>query len=237
MQKQNSRKASAEAQNSKAASEEDFSGLVNVVKYIKEREENLARYSTALRANLAKIAELFGEGCKVCNRSEAVGAHEQTFQGQGQYAGSTFAEDKKKYHKYAPKIQVSITVEDEQYFRREDDDGMNADTYWLVLMPPAGRRYNYGGLLVKMVTNGCEEQASYQTFKDECSRATLKALVKSGRLPKFLALVTEKLEKTASDYKQVAEVAEKMAKAIEPADIVQHANATLKREGAEEVGQ
>lgn len=46
-------------------------------------------------------------------------------------------------------------------------------------------------------------------------RKERKAIIQSGRLPKFLAHVAEQLEKADLEYNVVSEIAEKMAKAIQ----------------------
>lgn len=52
-------------------------------------------------------------------------------------------------------------------------------------------------------------------YFSQLPRSELKTLVQSGRLPKFLVLVAQKLEEAETEYGVVAEIAEKMAKAIE----------------------
>lgn len=49
----------------------------------------------------------------------------------------------------------------------------------------------------------------------QISRLERKAIIQSGRLPKFLAYVAEQLAIAEQEYKQVAEIAEKMANAIQ----------------------
>ncbi len=54
-----------------------------------------------------------------------------------------------------------------------------------------------------------------QWYVFQIPRLERKAIVQSGRLPKFLAYVAEQLAVAEQEYKQVSEVAEKMALAIQ----------------------
>jgi len=69
------------------------------------------------------------------------------------------------------------------------------------------------------------------------SRNTLKALINSGRLSKFLEHLAETLKFLGEDYAEVRAIAERMAKSVEITEPAEHTNAILKREGAEELGQ
>jgi hypothetical protein len=204
-----SRKAnSAEAQNPQAPAEADFVGLI---KYVSEREKNLSKYSDKLRISLQRVFDVFGnpEYCQICNSTVNSG----TATGEG--------ENKEKHmggsHPFTPKIRVSEEIEDTEICIETSEDELNFERYRLV--------FSDGKLLLRGWRN-CEIDATGVTvwFTEPegtqrggtPSRAELKQLVRSGRLPKFLALVAEKLTAAEAEYAQVAEIAEKMAKAISP---------------------
>jgi hypothetical protein len=216
---------SAEAQVPKAPSEEDFVGLV---KYLEEREKNLSKYSDKLRENLAKIAGIFGDEscCQICGFEEGSTKHVKYRDEQGYLHDEktsvvngitvTYAANKDYSHAFKAKIEPSFEIEDETEFRViQEENNFGKTTFRLILLPDWGRRYNYGGLLVKKVVNDYEEGAIYQTFADECSRESLKTLVQKGRLPKFLAYAAKKLAEKEQEYQQVAEAAEKMAASLQ----------------------
>ncbi len=244
MNQNESRKAnSAEAQNPKAPVETDFVGQI---RYIQEKGEGLSRYSDKLRKNLSSIANIFGETdcCQICGRREPDGDHASTFKGKGQYSDQIFKAP--EWHTFKAKIDVAFEIYDVEPFRKIveiENYGSGEANFFLALLPGnSNRRKNYGGLLViKTYENTPSEEPQpgdlYMQFADECSRETLKAIVKSGRLQKFLAYAASKIAEAEQEYKQVAEVAEKMAKAIEPTDPAKHTNEILAREGNEETGQ
>jgi hypothetical protein len=62
---------------------------------------------------------------------------------------------------------------------------------------------------------GTYSDPSGVTAFDEAPRETLKALVKSGRLIPFLQKVANTLQGKSEEYREVAEVAEKLAKAVQ----------------------
>jgi hypothetical protein len=83
-----------------------------------------------------------------------------------------------------------------------------------------GYLYLSGTLKTKFVkTYGSEEVDEYAKTEywmfQSIPRRERKAIIASGRLPKFLKLVAEKLAETEQEYKVVAECAEKMAQAIQ----------------------
>lgn len=170
-----SRKTGAEAQVSQAPAEADFVGLV---KYISEREKGLSKYSDKLRTSLQRIFNIFGDSvnCQVCDYSAPAEIH--------------------KSHAFVPKIQVSISVQDSEYFARETGE---IDVYYLCIAQS------------KMLI-----QNQYGNMHDACTapRWLLKQLVLSNRLPKFLQLVAQRLQEVEEEYAQVSQIAERMAQAI-----------------------
>jgi hypothetical protein len=116
------------------------------------------------------------------------------------------------YHKFTPKVFVSIDVEDGVPFYTEkhgehydviDEYYLAFQDHELVIL----NKTRYENDVRWPVTNICGV--------NEVSRECLKALVKSGRLLEFLRMVAEKLQKMNEEYGEVSEIAEKMAKAIE----------------------
>lgn len=193
------KKVSAEAEKiPQPTSEEDFVGLI---KYIQEREKNLSKYSDKLRESVVRIANVFGDSdfCQICGKNESHGNHAPTIQGRGQYAGNTY--NAGGWHVFKPKLKLSFKIEDEIIFF-VDSNGLDCK---LLL--------NQYGLQVRVITCDGEEDVDY--YFAQCSRETLKALVQSGRLPKFLALVAKRLAEAEKEYGEVASIAEKIAKSLE----------------------
>lgn len=225
-------KISAEAQTKQIAqAEADFSGLQQTIKYLAEREANLSKYSDKLRENLQKIANQFGseKECAVCGYTLSSGwahghykwvKHGTAFnsiaemekasgakmaprpQGESRWGipgeNIEFYEENAEWHTPQPKNQISIRVQDTEAFNL-DQPYENPKT--LVLDGTLQIGFGQGVFMQN------------QTL-EEASRYTLKQLVKSGRLPKFLKLIAEKLTETEQEYKAVAEAAEKMAASL-----------------------
>jgi hypothetical protein len=78
-----------------------------------------------------------------------------------------------------------------------------------------GYLYLNGTLKAKFVKTFGEIEDEYAKTEywmfQSIPRRERKAIIQSGRLPKFLAYVAEKLAQTEQEYKKVADVAEKMA--------------------------
>jgi len=207
---------------------EDIKKIIN---YISEREANLSRYSDKLRKSVTAVANVFGDAdeCQVCGFSRLWGDHgkyriryshqvtdtlPEKIQGlkvkvvssnykkgrwaEGEYA---FVEEVENQHKFTPKVEVSIDFQDEISFYQAED----GDTYFLA--------FKDHQLVANIVFS--EYEADVRELA-EISREALKALVRSGRLIDFLKLAAEKLAEAEQEYKQVAEVAEKLAKAVQP---------------------
>jgi len=111
-------------------------------------------------------------------------------------------------------MHISINLQDKQPFGED-----NAQCYPLQLYLYLGERPRGEGLWIH--AEGCDTDYGYKAFGD-CSRNTLKQLVRSGRLPKFLVLVAQKMAEAEKEYSVVSAIAERMAKSIEPQDIAQN---------------
>jgi len=92
--------------------------------------------------------------------------------------------------------------EEEEYF---------GEISWHLETLPETEKWYAGLYIVKDYGTG-EIQISVK----DVSRKLLKALVSSGALIEFVKIAGETLAKAEQEYSQVADVAEKMAKAIEP---------------------
>jgi hypothetical protein len=165
--------------------------LAEVIQYIAEREENLSRYSDKLRQNLVRISNLFGSKmeCRICGEEHvAPGARD---------------------HDFVPKIYVSLDIIDtEPFLVEEDEEGR--DSYYLQLWESKLR------IRMKRLYSDGEERFWDWRYFDDASRFVLKQLVKSGRLPKFLSYVAQVLQEKGQEYGEAAEVAAKMADAVNP---------------------
>jgi len=186
---------------SQAPSEEDFVGLI---KYINEREKGLSRYSDKLRQSLQRIFDVFGnpDYCQICGCNKQTGTNQEG-ENKGKHAGGA--------HAFVPKIRVSVNVRDEQE-----------------ICPDMFLEFADGELRIADLSDCYQEtdgnwypswlvpdNRSIYKHTYLASREELKTLVRSGRLPKFLALMAEKLRETEAEYGEVSELAERMAQAIE----------------------
>jgi mRNA degradation ribonuclease J1/J2 len=211
------RKESAEAQNTKAPSEEDFVGLI---KYVEERERNLSKYSNKLRQNLQRIFSIFSPPycCRICGCSENDQKHIPFRDEQGYLHDEktstvngitvTYGANKNYSHDFVETVSISIDVQDD-VFEERSTDKEGDEQFWLQIVDgdfaiASGWDHN-----ARWLTN----PSGRQSWTPD--RELLKALVRSGRLPKFLALIAQKLSEAEKEYGDVAEIAEKMAKAIE----------------------
>jgi uncharacterized coiled-coil protein SlyX len=166
--------------------------LTQTIVYLAEREANLSKYSDKLRESLGKIANQFGSAdeCVICGNRKSAG----TAAGNGENYGKHMS----GAHAFKPKIVVSIRVQDTEPFNADETDEA---VKTLVFDGTVQIGFGQGGFMQNRTI-------------DEVSRYTLKQLVKSGRLPKFLAYVAEKLQEAENEYKEVAEAAEKMAASL-----------------------
>jgi len=219
--------------------------LVEVINYIFEKEKNLSRYSDKLRQSWVRIANVFGskKECQVCSGYEnAKQHHHYRFRVENKFFSTK--EDAFKYaktiepnctprvvpenfdpgrwkdpenkiiyvreigdtftHKFKPKIEVSIDIVDEQPFYEDEEN-----KYYLAIIDHE--------LKISEIPVAISKPQMYKFTWPmwNAPRWLLKQLTKSGRLPHFLKYVAQKLEKMESEYREVAEIAEKLAKALQ----------------------
>jgi len=168
--------------------------LNKILGYVQEREQTLSKYSDKLRKSLVKIANVFGspEFCQRCNKWAEY--HEKP--------GVKDACDK-----FKPKIQVSVDVVDDQPFLKEAENETAPEIrYYLAVID------HYLGYVDE---EGTYSNSRLITTFEHAPREVLKALVKSGRLIPFLQKVAGTLQDKTEEYRDVAEVAEKMAQAVQ----------------------
>jgi hypothetical protein len=170
--------------------------LNQILGYIEQREETLSRYSDKLRQSLVKIANVFGRKdlCRLCGWW--VDRHPT------RKTGEIVCE------KPIPCIEVSIDIkDDEPFYVQPATDIAPEIKYYLAI-----RNHNLGWIYI---TYSGENPKHVCDFAYDASRELLKALVKSGRLIPFLQKVADVLTAEGEEYREVAEVAEKLAKAVQ----------------------
>jgi hypothetical protein len=173
--------------------------LNKILGYIQERERTLANYSDKLRQSLVKIADVFGnpQYCQRCNKW--VEYHNKKWKDK--------PEGKSVCDNFKPKIQVSLDIVDDQPFLIEPEKETTPEIkYYLAII-------NHSLGYIDVV--GEYSNLIKVTAFDEAPRETLKALIKSGRLIPFLQKVADILQAKSEEYGEVAEVAEKLAKAVQ----------------------
>jgi len=170
-------------------------GLKEVLAYISEREGKLSNYSDRLRQAVKRIEDVFGNSkfCQICGT------------GSSGYMPYDHERDHPD-HAFLPKIFVSLDIEDAEPFFTDDDE--NGPFSYLLALSDCDL------VVWKRLKEDTVMPYCAKWEVSESSRKILKELVRSGRIPKFLRLVAERLEQTGKEYGEVAEVAEKMAAAI-----------------------
>ncbi len=108
-------------------------------------------------------------------------------------------------------IKISIEVDDTEPFRvekiEEDSGDIVEYKYYLAIQDHR--------LIVRVHRDSAFYKEKWDWFGiANASRETLKCIIKSGRLLKFLQYVAENLEKTTKEYEAVATIAEKIAQAV-----------------------
>ena len=170
--------------------------ISEILSYIEQREESLRRYSDKLRQSLVKIANIFGRNnyCRHCGRWE------------GYHANAQARKTWEACENFEPAIEVSINVTDDKHFYVEPEDDTSPEIkYYLAIL---GHELGYVDVVEEYNAHG-----RVTTFQ-QAPRELLKALVKSGRLIPFLQKVADILAEKGEEYREVSEVAEKLAKAI-----------------------
>ena len=175
-------------------------GLVETLKYIREREESLSRYSDKLRQSLVEIAGQFGRlSEKYCMRCG--------------YHADAHRDDSSHYERTCknlllPTIEVSITFRDKESFAEKETLEHNF-SYYLAI--------NEDHELVIQEINWDIRECPNDIYFSNAPRWLLKELVKSGRLSKFFEALAGRLAELNDEYRDAAEKAEKIAKAVEEA--------------------
>jgi hypothetical protein len=203
--------------------------MLEIMKYLQERAKNLRRYSNKLREAISIIERQFGQKdiCRVCRlRTKAQGEKRLVYttaaisglkmsDPKAQAIINSFVEhdelfsekyldilECKKPHKFIPCIDVDIDVDDVEPFYINEDE----QKYFL-----AFRDHELICVIVDEYDGDRHEE--YKKLSN-LGRDSLKDLVKSRRLIKFLQYVAERLREQEQDFKEVSEVAEKMALAL-----------------------
>jgi len=173
--------------------------ISEILSYIKLREETLSRYSDKLRQSLAQISQVFGDAdyCQRCGKWRGYHGTKELRQTWG------------ACERFEPQISVSIDVIDDMPFKVEEEQDEYAPNtkYYLAIIK---HRLGY----VETYDNDRFRALDLHDFSD-APRELLKALVKSGRLIPFLQKVADILAEKGEEYREVSEVAEKLAQAIQ----------------------
>jgi hypothetical protein len=173
--------------------------LNQILGYIQEREQTLSKYSNKLRKSLVKIADVFGspELCQRCNK-------------WGEYHDKKWKdrpEGKDACDNFKPKIQVSLDIVDDQPFLIEPEhETVPEIKYYLAII-------NHWLGYVDVV--GTYSNTRIAITFEHAPREVLKTLIKSGRLIPFLQKVADVLTAKGEEYREAAQVAEKMAQAVQ----------------------
>jgi len=204
--------------------------MAKIIKYLQERSENLKRYSKKLREAVSIIEKQFGKRskCRVCGLDVRVAGEKRLVYANTAISGLKMSDPKvqplvnsfvehdelfsekyldvledkyKKLHKFIPCVEVDIDVDDVEPFHVDEYE----QKYFLA--------FRDHELICVVVDWDGERHKDYKALSD-LDRNKLKDLVKSGRLIKFLQHVVERLKEQEQDFKEVSEIAEKMASAL-----------------------
>ncbi len=203
--------------------------IKNVLEYIQEREVNLTRATEKLRRNVERIANVFGNrhDCQHCAWQKNGNSHFRYFDRRdhrgyneipetlsnrktklvtpgfdsgrwGNPKENTISFEEHQHHTFVPKIYISLPIRDDESFFVS-----GAGEYYYLC-------FHAGGMKIERNDGDFER---YIEISD-LSRQALKALVKSGRIPKFLQKTAEKLDAAKEEYEDVATLAEKLTDAL-----------------------
>ncbi|MHA1723099.1 MAG: hypothetical protein ACTSXW_08490 [Candidatus Baldrarchaeia archaeon] len=170
--------------------------LIKTLKYIQEREKNLANFSDKLRQAWVTIADIFGKAkyCQICGQPREIHPDKHPV-----------IVEKYGVHDFKPKIEISIDIIDSEPFYSDEES-----KYYLAIIDHE--------LKISEIPPVAISKPQIYKFTWpmwNAPRYVLKQLTKSGRLPKFLRHVAKTLEKMEAEYKEVSEIAEKLAKALQ----------------------
>lgn len=203
--------------------------MVEIMKYIQERSENLRRYTKKLREAIAVIEKVFGERnrCRICGLYTWLEGEKRLVYANAAIAGSKMSDPKakplinssvehdelfsekyldilecKKPHKFIPCVDVDIDVDDVEPFYINEDE----QKYFLA--------FKDHELICVIVDEWDGDRHEEYKKLSNLGRDALKDLIKSKRLIKFLEYVAEELRKREQDFREVSEIAEKMTLAL-----------------------
>jgi len=162
------------------------------LKYIEERATKLSRYSDKLRQNLAVLFHAFKPSyfCRYCHQNEALHGNV-------------------KSHDFKPAIEVGIKVLGDPFLEEQDKVYPSMHYLWRLEIRE-NRMY-----LREEDWDG-ERLLEHRYYHvEQAPRYVLVRLVKSGAIPKFLHKIVEELEKTGREVGEAAELAEKIARAVQ----------------------
>ncbi|MBW2672651.1 MAG: hypothetical protein JRD89_04435 [Deltaproteobacteria bacterium] len=205
--------------------------LLEVLTYLQEKEESLSRHSNKLRKAVARIFGVFGDDrhCQICGQH--YNAHfprwkvhyadfyeyyhandEQEVRMLAERDGITNIDRIEKVeeaaitdHKFVPKVYVSLSIRDERWFASERDESGEITDYYLAMRK--------GEMVIEAYDH--EWLESTTIYPHNLSRKNLKKLVQSGRIPAFIRLMAERVTAEEREVRELAEIAEKLAKAVE----------------------
>jgi len=216
--------------------------LKQTLSYLREREEKLSRVSDKLRGAITRIADLFGDpkACAVCGRRREAPPHGRYYdrhacqstdelppnavvvrpdEHRGQWgdphSNTVYFEEvpEEQRHPFTPKIHISLDLKDEVWFWRSNENDE------IICYATATLAFREGELVAIMESGHGKNVYIMETKRlYALSREQLKALMRSGRLPAFLAYAAERLKEAGEEYGEVATVAERMAEATRPQD-------------------
>jgi len=207
-----------------------------VINYIAEREESLSRYSDKLRESVERIANAFGKKseCQICDMSEGHKNHHRYYEGYRHTAfdelpeklynmkvqlvdenyrvnfwgdpetRTIYVRENKDFHKFVPKVEVSLDVEGQEFLDAISQYGKELAKLCI----------HDHEMMLKSYYEGEEEHAGYSPIS-VLSRRLLKRIVKEGHITQLLHQTKEALDVATEEYKEVSEIAEKFAKALE----------------------
>lgn len=214
---------------------EESADIVRTVEYLREREGELSKYSDKLRGSVERIANVFGDRdeCQICGETEGNKQHHKYFarfdngsfdelpkeyrghvvqlvksdENIGQWGDPdrniTYFEETENPHKFLPKIEISVDAEGEEFTTSVGFEGTERAALCL----------DHHSLRLKSYIAGSADLPHYLKIKD-LSREELKRVVKERRITELIGTVKQKLDETTEEYKQVSEMAERLASAL-----------------------
>lgn len=169
----------------------DDTKIVGLLTEIDMREKALSQSSDELREGMEKIFNQIGDPnwCRVCDRPF-----------DPYHKLNIYTKDLD--HEFTPKIRVSIDVCDSEILYSKSNRGSGSADCYLAI------QQSHIVVLEKYFED------VYERDIQDLSRKHLGDIVRSGRIIPFLKLVAQELQKTGNEYREVAEIAKKMASAL-----------------------